>query len=41
MRFQTRPWFHRLVAGGLTGLLLSLLTVASALADGGGSTFPR
>ena len=41
MRFQARPWFHRLVAGGLAGLLLSLLTVASALADGTGGPIPR
>jgi hypothetical protein len=41
MRFRAHPWFHRLVAGGLTGLLLSLLTVASALADGTGGPYPR
>jgi len=41
MGFQTRPWFHRLAASGLAGLLLSLLTVAAALADGTGGPYPH
>ena len=41
MRFEFRPWLRPALAGWLTAVLLTLLTVATALADGGGPPFPH
>jgi hypothetical protein len=41
MRLQFRSPLRPVVAGWLIAVLLTLVSVASALADGGGNTFPH
>jgi hypothetical protein len=41
MHFNFRPWLRPTIAGWLSAVLLTLLTVAATLADGTGPPFPH